>query len=464
MLHRHLERQLRKLGLDPAAAPPAELWPRLLEAVSRTYDDADRERYTMERAVTLSSREMQDLNARLAWERDQLARIFRAAPVGMIQVGLDGTMSDLNPAFEQIVDRPRDELMGRPVWEMAHPDDRESCRQLFQAASAGPAGGRSRLLRPAGGCAHAKLGVAQVRDEDGTLQFTIAVVEDVTEWERLEMELRQAQKLESVGRLASGIAHEINTPVQFVGDNVGFLGSALTDVLELCSVYREACERAGLSEDEKTAVRAAEDKADLDYIRQNAAGALSATLDGVGRVAHIVQSMKAFAHPDRGERRPADLNAALRTTLTVASNELKYVAAVETDFGVLPHVPCHLSELNQVFLNLLVNAAHAIRDVVGDTGGRGTIGVRSYCEGPHAVIAISDTGTGIPPAIHSKIFDPFFTTKEVGRGTGQGLALARSVVVDQHHGTLTFDTELGRGTTFYVRLPLSAEASPAQAA
>jgi PAS domain S-box-containing protein len=457
MLHRHLERQLRKLGLDCTSPPSAEVWAQLLEAVSRTYDDADRERYTMERAVTLSSREMQDLNARLAWERDQLARIFRAAPVGMIQVDLDGFIHDLNPAFEQIVDRPRGALLGLPVWEMAHPDDRENGRKLFQDATSGA--GRIRLVKPSGECAHTNLGLAQVRDEDGNLQFTIAVVEDVTEKERLEIELRQAQKLESVGRLASGIAHEINTPVQFVGDNVGFLGSALTDVLGLCEVYRAACQLAlagagGLTAEDAARLQSAEETADLEYIREHAPSALTATLDGVGRVAHIVRSMKAFAHPDRGQRRPSDLNAALRTTLTVATNELKYVAAVETDFGSIPPVPCLLGELNQVFLNLLVNAAHAIRDVVGDSGERGTIRVRSYREGDQAVVAISDTGTGIPAAIRSKIFDPFFTTKEVGRGTGQGLALARSVVVDQHGGTLTFDTELGRGTTFFVRLPL----------
>jgi signal transduction histidine kinase len=197
-----------------------------------------------------------------------------------------------------------------------------------------------------------------------------------------------------------------------------------------------------------------EELADLDYLRENIPTSIASTLDGAGRVAKIVQSMKAFAHPDRGEKDLADLNLALRNTLIVATNELKYVATVETDFGDIPTVPCFLSDLNQVFLNLLVNAAHAISDVVGKSGRRGVIGVRTYREGNLVVVAISDTGTGIPANLHGKIFDPFFTTKEVGKGTGQGLALARSVVVEEHGGTLTFTTEMGRGTTFFIRLPV----------
>jgi signal transduction histidine kinase len=139
--------------------------------------------------------------------------------------------------------------------------------------------------------------------------------------------------------------------------------------------------------------------------------------------------------------------------LTVATNELKYVAMVETDFGDIPAVPCFVSDLNQVFLNLLVNAAHAIADVVGKSGQRGVIRVRTYLEGSVVVVAISDTGTGVPEEVRGRIFDPFFTTKEVGRGTGQGLALARSVVVERHGGSLTFETEMGKGTTFFIRIP-----------
>jgi signal transduction histidine kinase len=169
--------------------------------------------------------------------------------------------------------------------------------------------------------------------------------------------------------------------------------------------------------------------------------------------------MKAFAHPDRGERSMSDINMALRNTLTVATNELKYVATVETEFGDIPAVSCFLSDLNQVFLNLLVNAAHAIADLIGKSDKRGVIRVRTFQDKADVVVAISDTGTGIPEAVRGKIFDPFFTTKGVGKGTGQGLALARSVVVEQHGGTLTFETEMGKGTTFFIRIPVEIHES-----
>jgi signal transduction histidine kinase len=301
------------------------------------------------------------------------------------------------------------------------------------------------------------VGLTAVRDHEGKAQLIIVTVEDITERTHSEIELRHSQKLESVGRLAAGIAHEINTPIQFVGDNVTFLSGAFEQLLALCASYQTICKRAvngQVSAADIAQIKRDEELADLDYLHENIPTSIAATIDGVGRVAKIVQSMKAFAHPDRGEKDLADLNLALRNTLTVATNELKYVATVETEFGELPLVPCFLSDLNQVFLNLLINAAHAIGDVVGKSGQRGIIKVRTYREGDFSVVAICDTGTGIPANLQSRIFDPFFTTKEVGKGTGQGLALARSVVVEEHGGTLTFTTEMGRGTTFFVHIPL----------
>jgi two-component system, NtrC family, sensor kinase len=166
--------------------------------------------------------------------------------------------------------------------------------------------------------------------------------------------------------------------------------------------------------------------------------------------------MKEFAHPDQAEKKYADLNQAIRSTLVVAHNEYKYVAEIDTEFGELPAVQCYLGEINQVILNLLVNASHAIADVVKDTGSRGKLTVRTRLDGDAVEISIGDTGCGIPEAAREKIFDPFFTTKEVGKGTGQGLAIARSVIVNKHGGTLRFETECGKGTTFFIRLPIDA--------
>jgi signal transduction histidine kinase len=167
--------------------------------------------------------------------------------------------------------------------------------------------------------------------------------------------------------------------------------------------------------------------------------------------------MKTFAHPDAGQAAAADLNEALRNTLVVARNEIKYVAEVEAEYGELPQVVCHIGDLNQVFLNLLVNAAQAIEDAFGGDAAegyvKGTISVRTRAEGDSVVVSISDTGCGIPEEFQTRVFDPFFTTKTVGRGSGQGLAIARSIVVDKHGGELTLESEPGKGTTFHIRLP-----------
>ena len=281
--------------------------------------------------------------------------------------------------------------------------------------------------------------------------------------QRAEVELRQAQKLESVGRLAAGVAHEINTPVQFVTDSVYFLRDASRDVDAVVDKLRRVRDLvlclpnapAPLLEAAEAA-QAAEAEADLAYLAIAIPEAHERSLDGLGRVAGIVKSMKEFAHPDSREMQAADLNRAIETTLVMAKNEYKYVADVETHLGELPPVMCHVGDVNQTLLNLVVNASHAIGDLVKDTGARGRIVVSSSVEGADAVIRVEDTGCGIPEAIHSHIFDPFFTTKEVGRGTGQGLAIARSIIVDKHGGSLTFETELGRGTTFEIRLPLAS--------
>ena len=294
---------------------------------------------------------------------------------------------------------------------------------------------------------------------------------DVTDQRRLESELAQAQKLESVGRLASGVAHEINTPVQFVSDSVNFVREAMDDLASVVDKYRDlrnATQKASNNgADVVAAAKAAEeaeDDADLDYILENAPVALDRARDGLGRVAAIVRSMKEFAHPDRKEMAQVDLNQAIASTLVIATNEYKYVAEVETDFGPLPPVNCYAGEVNQVVLNLIVNAAHAIADVVKGTADKGKIRVATRVLDDSIEISIGDSGKGIPVEVRARIFDPFFTTKEVGKGTGQGLAIARTVVVDKHGGTLHFETELGKGTTFYIRLPIAGPTSASAAA
>jgi signal transduction histidine kinase len=304
-------------------------------------------------------------------------------------------------------------------------------------------------------------------ESTGTHKVLRGMMLDVTDQRRLENDLAQAQKLESVGRLAAGVAHEINTPVQFVSDSVLFVREAMDDLSEIVGKYRELRTATETGADVAAAAKAAEeaeDDADLDYILENAPVALDRARDGLGRVAAIVRSMKEFAHPDRKEMAQVDINQAVSSTLIIAANEYKYVADVETDFGQLPHVNCYAGEINQVVLNLIVNAAHAIDDVVKGTPAKGKIRVATRVLDESVEISVGDTGKGIPVEVRSRIFEPFFTTKEVGKGTGQGLAIARSVIVDKHGGTLHFETEVGRGTTFYIRLPIRGVASASAAA
>jgi len=287
------------------------------------------------------------------------------------------------------------------------------------------------------------------------------LVREMQERERMTLELQLSQKLESVGRLAAGIAHEINTPIQYVFDSVHFLRSAFTDLNQLLDGWQPALdalpdlpERAAL----RLEIARLIEIHDIDFARTEVPKAFERTFHGIERVSTIVKAMKEFAHPDSGEQSPADLNHALQTTLLVASNEYKYHAKVLTEFSELPPVTCNIGGLNQVFLNLLVNAAHAIQDAGKDLAS-GEIKISTALDGDDAVIRISDNGCGVPPEHLSKLYDPFFTTKEVGRGTGQGLAITHSILVDKHGGDIGVKSRVGVGTEFVLRLPVAGRAA-----
>ena len=283
---------------------------------------------------------------------------------------------------------------------------------------------------------------------------------DITDRRHLEVQLRQAQKLEAIGQLAAGIAHEINTPTQYVGDNTTFIKDswpAISDLARAAQRLDRESRDGTISPESSELLRRCIEGADLEYLLDEIPKAIQQSLEGVQRVAKIVHAMKEFSHPGSEEKSEIDINRAIETTITVARNEWKYVCEVETHFETgLPFIPCHAGEFNQVILNLLINAAHAIRQVVGDgSGKKGKIEITTRQEQGWAEIAIHDTGAGIPEEIQSRIFEPFFTTKPVGQGTGQGLALAHTIVVRKHGGRIWFESVVGKGTTFFIRLPIS---------
>jgi PAS domain S-box-containing protein len=393
--------------------------------------------------------------------RSRLSIVFEHSPDALMLAGESGVIRVVNPAGAAMLGCPAGELLGRNIWSLLHPDDRDAVIGATPAQHV-PTAEPCRIRgRDDSEWAEVEALVEYVGELDGSRSI-VFTARDVSERQRLELELRHAQKLESVGLLAAGIAHEINTPIQFIGDNVRFLETAFADLGRLIAAYGESAIAAKPSGDLATALESVDAVAteiDIEFVLTEAPIAISQTLEGINRVANIVRAMKAFGHPGDEEKAPADLNAAITNTLVVANHEIKYVADVETDLGDLPLVYCHLGDINQVFLNLVVNAAHAIGSA---DRGRGMIRVTTRVEDAYAVIEVADTGTGVAPEIAGKLFDAFFTTKEVGAGTGQGLALVRTLVTTRHGGSIDFTTEVGVGTVFTIRLPVNrAERLPA---
>jgi len=408
---------------------------------------------------------VRDITQRRRAEEDRrlLAAAVEHAAEAIVITDTEGTIQYTNPAFERVTGYSAKEAVGQnPRILKSGKHDRGFYEALWGTIGGG-AVWKGYLInkRKDGQLFEEHATISPVLDEAGQVAYFVAVKRDITEQRRIEQRLNQSQKLEAIGQLAAGIAHEINTPMQFIGDNARFMQDAWRDIAAVFSVVGELVADQGCAERPDTIerLRQACEKADMTYLESEVPVALEQSLDGVARVTRIVRSMKEFAHPGGDEMSVVDLNKAVESTVTVCRNEWKYVADLDLDLDPnLPLVPCVLGDINQVVLNLITNAAHAIADVVGEGGvekGRITVATRGH-DG-YAEIRVSDTGSGIPEQVRDRLFDPFFTTKEVGRGTGQGLAIAHAVVVETHKGEISFETEVGRGTTFVVRLPAKAE-------
>ncbi|MHB8974438.1 MAG: two-component system sensor histidine kinase NtrB, partial [Pirellulaceae bacterium] len=366
--------------------------------------------------------------------------ILDSAGEGIIGLDTQGRVTIANPAVERTVGWTTADMVGKPLHALVYRatgTGQPNPRNEWPVSRTLRAGTTERveddIFRRKDGTSVPVEYVATPIWEGRDIVGAVVTFRDITGRKLLEGQLVQAQKLESIGQLAAGIAHEINTPTQFIGDNLRFLEDAFADLQPLLATHLEL---QAVARELTNALPAA----DVAYLLQEMPNAISQSLEGVERVANIVRSMKEFSHPDNNEMQPVDLNKALESTLTVCRNEWKYCADVVTNLDpALPPVNCLPGACNQVFLNLIVNAAHAITGRQQDGGNdKGTITISTRAIGEWVEIRVTDTGTGIAEAYRTKIFDPFFTSKEVGKGTGQGLAIARSVVVERHGGTLTF--------------------------
>ena len=397
----------------------------------------------------------------------EMEHLISSLPTILIGLTRENKIIHWNSVAEKVLETPATGVMGLTLnqcgleWDWAKISDgiaksqAEGCNVRVDNIHYRNAGGEEKYLG---------LTITPFNGKDNSILGLTIIGADITDRVKFEAQRHQSQKMEAIGQLAAGIAHEINTPTQFVGDNTRFLQDAFGDLIEACNLYKESIEAAksgALNEELIQDVEKRFEELDVAYLEEEVPQAIQQTLKGVERIANIVQAMKIFAHPGGIEKEPIDINKEIEKTITITRNEWKYVAELITEFdATLPSVPCHRAEFNQVILNLIINAAHAIADANGDhSSARGTIKISSGRAENWAEIRISDSGPGIPEEIRHRIFDLFFTTKEPGRGTGQGLAIAHSVIVDKHSGTIDIETGENRGTTFVIRLPIDIDRS-----
>jgi PAS domain S-box-containing protein len=370
----------------------------------------------------------------------------------------DGRILYVSRAAHDLLGMSPDELRGSNPVDLVHPEDLDGlvCDDEERRGDGDPGELAFRVRHGEGHWVWVEATRSVLRDPSGRVSEVQMATRDITGRRAREAEYHQESKLESLGRLSAGLAHEINTPIQYVGDNARFLEEAYRELIRAVEVYRELLDTSnpiGWAE-RQVRVREVEATIDFDFLEKEIPSAVAQTMQGIERVSTIVRAMKTFSHPGHREHVPADLNEALAATITVTRHQVSEFADFHQELGELPPVQCNIADLNQVFLNLIINAADAIEE----TGRRGTITVTTALDGADAVVSITDTGGGIPNDVRDKIFDPFFTTKDVGRGSGQGLPLARGIIQEGHGGTLSVESVLGHGTTFIVRIPVEGRA------
>lgn len=418
------------------------------ELLSLRLDRSNQRIEILERLIEDKAREAYLASDQLMRSNHSLEKLYQALPSAMLVVNAEGEIVQCNRSAAKMLGYSEQTLLGSLAINVCEQVDKIVKLQLDAQTHSQ----REQEWRNSDGSYFPVFVSVSVLDDTDVFDCSyVFIATDLRERKQMELELRHSQKLESIGQLAAGVAHEINTPMQYIGDNVYFIQDAIQDLLDHIGQLKDAV-GAGCAvlNENLVSLQDHEEAIDLDYLKERLPTAAERTLHGVERVTNIVSAMKAFSHPSI-EKAPTDLNEAIETTLTVAKSEYKYIAELKKDFGELPMVTCNVGDINQVILNLIVNAAHSIAEKQEKT--MGTIEIRTYLKDDRVVISIKDSGKGIPVKIKDRIFEPFFTTKEVGKGTGQGLALAYVVVVEKHQGQIYFESEVGEGTQFFIELP-----------
>lgn len=426
----------------------------------RTLADSHRE---LERLVAERTRDLTrevEVRARteaaLRESRERLKNVTDSLFEGVLVINRAGHVSFVNPSARTLL-KIQGDPEGLPVDSLVRLDgaqfDESPWLTVVDHGSA-LRDDDAVFVTPGGDTIDVAYACSAIRIE-GELKGAVISFRDITLLKHAQRDALQASRLASVGQLAAGIAHEINTPIQYIGDNLRFVAESMEALASAVGAGRQLAEKteaAGLVGLAAVYYDACE-SSDVNYLIDETPRAVAQSLEGVAQVARIVLSMKEFSHPGSTNKTMADINRAIDNTLTVTRNTWKHLAEVERDFDpALPPVPCYAGELNQVFLNLIVNAAHAI-EATG-TNGLGLIRISTALENGQVVVRVSDNGCGVPDTIRERIFDPFFTTKDVGKGTGQGLAICRAVVVAKHGGKIEVGGREGEGAVFTVKLPL----------
>lgn len=406
--------------------------------------------------------------------RDQLKRqgrflsiITRTMGEGCVAIDRKGVVTFVNPECEWILGWEASSMLGRQWLDLVSPQSvskrSDAQSALFRTLSDGITRREEGevLLHKDGLLIPVAYAVSAMREED-EITGAVLTFNDISERNRaeeersrMERQLNQLHKMEAVGQLAGGVAHEINTPIQYIRDNLRFLQETFAEITNLMEAYQALLMQAETIEalrPQVEKIKSVIEAEEFDYIKAETPKSIEQSLYGAEQVARIVLAMKEFAHPGSRQMEPADLNKIIRNAVAVSKNEWKYVADIALRLDPdLPQVVCLGDQIAQVVLNLIVNAAHAIE--AAKLEGKGKILLISTLRGGQVEIRLADNGTGIPEAVRESIFNPFYTTKEVGKGTGQGLTIAQDIVVRKHRGRLFFETEEGRGTTFVMRLP-----------